>query len=473
MDLGSLFQIYKSPRDSNNKQNDNKSLGVLNSTDGLQSSDNSRGFIHNPNFQYIVPSEITQNSELYCDNCEREFPSQQKYETHLSAHIKCDFPGCRFEAMSKAIEYHKENIHCNPQLQQMMQRLSSPEEIARWRQDRVRNFPTKDNIARKVFLKRLTQLIHNSYKSSKSERIEVDDLVEISSLLPGEIQERPYGQDKLQGGSNDKRKRRQETSGSYRRDKKHKEGHTRKPLSDDKQEKIETSTKSQEQENETKHIQLEKTSKTEGIDPTARCCTEEKTTVEGNPQGIVHSKQETKEVADETIREEELPLKNSDDEVPEETAIAKRGEDIFKREDEDRMSNPVNKTQLCRKYLQKRFIHDIEAQKEHIMQMRQKRSERDSKNRARKEKTEKKATLLQKTYSAEGLFQIPMCQCSSKYNIMQEISWSCMPASTCLIDRLSTISLLCPTFDITDKLENLEKSQIKLSNQETHSMHIH
>ncbi|PRP73276.1 eukaryotic translation initiation factor 5B, partial [Planoprotostelium fungivorum] len=295
-----------------------------------------------------------------------------------------------------AIEYHKENIHCNPQLQQMMQRLSSPEEIARWRQDRVRNFPTKDNIARKVFLKRLTQLIHNSYKSSKSERIEVDDLVEISSLLPGEIQERPYGQDKLQGGSNDKRKRRQETSGSYRRDKKHKEGHTRKPLSDDKQEKIETSTKSQEQENETKHIQLEKTSKTEGIDPTARCCTEEKTTVEGNPQGIVHSKQETKEVADETIREEELPLKNSDDEVPEETAIAKRGEDIFKREDEDRMSNPVNKTQLCRKYLQKRFIHDIEAQKEHIMQMRQKRSERDSKNRARKEKTEKKATLLQK-----------------------------------------------------------------------------
>ncbi|PRP73308.1 hypothetical protein PROFUN_16745 [Planoprotostelium fungivorum] len=33
--------------------------------------------------------------------------------------------------------------------------------------------------------------------------------------------------------------------------------------------------------------------------------------------------------------------------------------------------------------------------------------------------------------------------------------------------------MLCPTFDITDKLENSEKSRRNLSNQETPSMHIH
>ncbi|PRP78589.1 hypothetical protein PROFUN_13538 [Planoprotostelium fungivorum] len=58
------------------------------------------------------------------------------------------------------------------------------------------------------------------------------------------------------------------------------------------------------------------------------------------------------------------------------------------------------------------------------------------------------------------------------------VFWLCMTCTSVRrIQWLWTLSitrgLLCPTFDITDKLGNLEKSQRKLSNQETHSMHIH
>ncbi|XP_078088387.1 FMR1-interacting protein NUFIP1 isoform X2 [Mustelus asterias] len=61
----------------------------------------------------------------HCDTCERGFKNQDKYNEHLSQHTQAHGPG------AKAIQ------------------LDTPEEITKWREERKRNFPTLENIARK------------------------------------------------------------------------------------------------------------------------------------------------------------------------------------------------------------------------------------------------------------------------------------------------------------------------------------
>ncbi|XP_013204739.1 nuclear fragile X mental retardation-interacting protein 1 [Microtus ochrogaster] len=62
---------------------------------------------------------------FFCDTCDRGFKNQEKYDIHMSEHTKMHAPGMR------------------------KIKLDTPEEIARWREERRKNYPTLANIERK------------------------------------------------------------------------------------------------------------------------------------------------------------------------------------------------------------------------------------------------------------------------------------------------------------------------------------
>lgn len=80
-----------------------------------------------------------------CDTCEREFFSIAQYHKHMSEHRVCGIEGCSFTAHEKIIEKHVWMQH-RTGLYDKIRSVSTPEDVAKWIEERKRKYPTKENI---------------------------------------------------------------------------------------------------------------------------------------------------------------------------------------------------------------------------------------------------------------------------------------------------------------------------------------
>ncbi|KAK0078836.1 hypothetical protein PV325_002044 [Microctonus aethiopoides] len=83
-----------------------------------------------------------EETNYYCEMCDREFFSEQLLKDHNETHKVCGIDGCTFTAHPKLIEKHVSMQH-RTGLYHKIKNLSTPEDIANWINERKRKYPTK------------------------------------------------------------------------------------------------------------------------------------------------------------------------------------------------------------------------------------------------------------------------------------------------------------------------------------------
>ncbi|KAI5641454.1 nuclear fragile X mental retardation-interacting protein 1 (NUFIP1) domain-containing protein [Phthorimaea operculella] len=104
---------------------------------------------YNPNFRGPPPTAQNTCEDYWCETCDRGFTTQHQLETHKQQHQKCNIDGCQFVAHPKVVTKHIQMQHSTG-LFKKIANLNNPEEIQKWREERKRRFPTKENIEKKA-----------------------------------------------------------------------------------------------------------------------------------------------------------------------------------------------------------------------------------------------------------------------------------------------------------------------------------
>ncbi|KAK9888373.1 hypothetical protein WA026_000625 [Henosepilachna vigintioctopunctata] len=100
----------------------------------------------NPELFFLDNSE---NPLYLCDACNRDFPTQQLFEKHMSEHKVCRIDGCTFTAHEKIIEAHIMHQHSTG-LYDRIRNCNTPEDISKWVEERKRNHPCGRTIDDKI-----------------------------------------------------------------------------------------------------------------------------------------------------------------------------------------------------------------------------------------------------------------------------------------------------------------------------------
>ncbi|XP_053692486.1 FMR1-interacting protein NUFIP1 [Sabethes cyaneus] len=99
----------------------------------------------------VIPELLEIDWSLWCEACDMNCNSEQELKAHLAAHQRCEVPGCQYAGHPKAMKRHWRLAHDEAKLLEkaQVQSKQSPEEIASWREERRKRFPTKENIERR------------------------------------------------------------------------------------------------------------------------------------------------------------------------------------------------------------------------------------------------------------------------------------------------------------------------------------
>lgn len=117
--------------------------------------------------QLVAPTPITTPppEKQYCEPCELELQSLEDLKRHRAQHEKCPVAGCLYKGHPSVMDKHINALH-NSGLFDKFKKLSTPEEIAAWREERRKRYPTLAN----VLLKQKAQ----EQRQKRGERLEAN-----------------------------------------------------------------------------------------------------------------------------------------------------------------------------------------------------------------------------------------------------------------------------------------------------------
>lgn len=115
---------------------------------------NQRSFEQNvrKNMGQFQQHQQNDSNSFWCDACERGFPTEFSLNEHIHQHEKCCFDGCSFEGYAELLKKHIEMQH-DSGLFQKINKVETEEDIERWREERRKRYPSKENVE----LRRLAQ----------------------------------------------------------------------------------------------------------------------------------------------------------------------------------------------------------------------------------------------------------------------------------------------------------------------------
>ncbi|XP_004530404.1 nuclear fragile X mental retardation-interacting protein 1 [Ceratitis capitata] len=91
-----------------------------------------------------VHKEEAQAEPQYCEACDMELQSIEDLRRHKAQHEKCPIDNCNYRGHPSMMDKHVATLHSSG-LFDKFKKLSSPEEIAAWREERKRKYPTLEN----------------------------------------------------------------------------------------------------------------------------------------------------------------------------------------------------------------------------------------------------------------------------------------------------------------------------------------
>lgn len=83
--------------------------------------------------------------EFWCEPCDRDFRDAEQLSEHLQQHQKCGIDGCKYDGHELMVTKHIQMQHSSG-LYEKIKNLSTPEDINKWREERRKRYPTKQNI---------------------------------------------------------------------------------------------------------------------------------------------------------------------------------------------------------------------------------------------------------------------------------------------------------------------------------------
>uniref|UniRef100_A0A0K8U8I0 Nuclear fragile X mental retardation-interacting protein 1 n=2 Tax=Bactrocera latifrons TaxID=174628 RepID=A0A0K8U8I0_BACLA len=159
-------------------------------------------YLQTANRNKFIKVEAAQTEAVepeYCEACDMELQSNDDLRRHKLQHEKCPVDNCSYRGHPSVMDKHVATLHSSG-LFDKFKKLSSPEEIAAWREERKRKYPTLENA--------LMRQRAREQREKRGERLEAhysrfgkhDDRKRVQKKHCSETNERnPNQQQKLKG----------------------------------------------------------------------------------------------------------------------------------------------------------------------------------------------------------------------------------------------------------------------------------
>lgn len=85
------------------------------------------------------------DQHFYCQTCDMDFNSYIHFQNHNKQHRKCGIDNCSFTGTENAVSQHILNQHSTG-IYDTIKNLNTPEEIAKWREERRKRYPSVRNV---------------------------------------------------------------------------------------------------------------------------------------------------------------------------------------------------------------------------------------------------------------------------------------------------------------------------------------